>query len=206
MKALSLSSLLVLGLAACLAAPACSSSSLSSGPASGAGGDGGDGAGGDQALAGNATLAGQTNQAGVGGAGDVMLDADGCPIGDWQVADGEPCEPPKAECAVYNDCGNGGPVESIECSNGRWEYVSEDGGCDDSCLPGITSAGDSCSDTEEGSECELDQVDDPCQFGHLLICENGKWFDQESFPAPCPEGGAGGGGAGGARGGEGGAP
>jgi hypothetical protein len=42
-----------------------------------------------------------------------------------------------------------------------------------------------------------DGADDPCFFGHSIICVAGKWQDQESFPAPC--GGAGGAaGAGGA--------
>jgi hypothetical protein len=50
--------------------------------------------------------------------------------------------------------------------------------------------------TVPGMVCS-DGADDPCSFGHAIVCIDGKWEDQESFPAPC--GGAGGApGAGGA--------
>lgn len=58
--------------------------------------------------------------------------------------------------------------------------------------------GQSCPAAAEGMACS-DGADDPCQFGHSLVCRAGKWFLQEAFPAPCgASGAAGSGGAGGA--------
>lgn len=53
--------------------------------------------------------------------------------------------------------------------------------------------GTSCAGFAEGAICS-DGSTDPCQFGQLIRCMNGKWQRQETFPAPCGDGGAGGGG------------
>ena len=60
--------------------------------------------------------------------------------------------------------------------------------------------GEACA--PDGKICS-DAGEDPCQFGQSIVCQSGKWWRQEAFPAPC--GGAGGQGSRGA-GGAGGAP
>lgn len=72
------------------------------------------------------------------------------------------------------------------------------GGAGFTCPSDIFAAdGTACPASAEGAVCS-DGGDNPCEFGQAIVCQDGKWWHQESFPAPC--GGAGGGGAAGAAG------
>jgi hypothetical protein len=208
MRALSLATLVVAALAACVAVPACSSSSLDGLPGTSGDGTGGDGTGsggtgGDPGQAGTTTTAGQTSEAGAGGDGGdggLILGADGCPVGDWREADGEPCRrSPTIVCQEFNECG-AGPAEALKCSFERWEYLALDCGAVELGVDGCPTIdyrdadGHPCARTP--AACPLTGCDIP-----LLLCVRGNWqynyHESDCSPRDPDEAGSGGqGGAG----------
>jgi hypothetical protein len=195
--------------AAAIAAPACTSTAVDGSPIE-QGGEGGEGAAGRNTAGSGPQGAGGAGEAG-GGAGEasasgLKLDADGCPLGSWQEADGLACEPPEARCALFDDCGSSEPEEALACIAGSWSYTSNQSDCGevelgaDGCPIDYRDADDfPCS--VPNARCPLSGCAVP-----LLLCLQGEWqYNYHESDCGYPDDGQGGsGGEGGTASGSGG--